>query len=101
MVISKGKNISNRNQGYLVSSEASSPTTGSPRYPNTPGKQDSDLKSHLMMMIEDFKDINYSLKEIQENTGKKVEALKEDTQTSLKELQENTTKQVKELNKTI
>ena len=52
------------------------------------------------MMIEDFKkDINNSLKEIQENTGKQVEALKEETQKSLKELQENTTKQVKELNK--
>jgi uncharacterized protein YeaO (DUF488 family) len=55
-----------------------------------------------MMMIEDFeKDINNSLKEIQENTGKEVEALKEITQKSLKELQENKTKQVKELNKTI
>jgi hypothetical protein len=39
-------------------------------------------------MIEDFKkDINNSLKEIQENTGKHVEALKEGTQKSLKELQ--------------
>ena len=47
-----------------------------------------------MMMIEDFKkDINNSLKEIQENTGKQVEALKE--------IQENTTKQVKELNKIV
>jgi predicted nucleic acid-binding Zn-ribbon protein len=55
-----------------------------------------------MMMIEDFKkDINNSLKEIQENIGKQVEALKEETQKSLKELQENTTKQVKELNKAI
>jgi hypothetical protein len=43
-----------------------------------------------MMMTEDFKhDINNSLKEIQENTGKPVEALKEETQKSLKELQEN------------
>jgi DNA anti-recombination protein RmuC len=55
-----------------------------------------------MMMIEDFKkDINNSLKEIQENTGKQLEALKEETQKSLKELQENTIKQVKERNKTI
>ena len=47
-----------------------------------------------MMLIEGFKkDINRSLKEIQENTGKLVEALKE--------LQEITTKQAKELNKTI
>ena len=54
------------------------------------------------MMIEDFKkDINNSLKEIQENTGKQLEALKEETQKSLKELQENTIKQAKERNKTI
>ena len=63
----KGKNISNRNQAYLASSEPSSPTTASPGYPNTPQKQVSDLKSHLRMMIEDFKkDVNNSLK----NTGK-------------------------------
>ena len=42
-------------------------------------------------------DINYSLKEIQENTGEQVEALKEETQKSLKELQENTTKWVKKI----
>ena len=52
-----------------------------------------------MMMIEEFKkDINNSLKELQENTGKQLEDLKEETQISLKEFQENTTKQVKELN---
>ena len=46
-----------------------------------------DLKSLLMMMMEDYKkDINNSLKEIQENTGKQVEALKEETQKPLKEL---------------
>ena len=38
------------------------------------------------MMMEDFK------KEIQENTGKKLEAFKEETQNTLRELQENTTK---------
>jgi hypothetical protein len=44
-----------------------------------------------MMLIEDFKkDINNSLKEMQENTGKQLEALKEETQKSLKESQENT-----------
>ena len=48
------------------------------------------------MMIENFKkDINNSIKEIQENTGKQVEAQKK----SLKELQKSTTKQVKVLNK--
>ena len=39
------------------------------------------------MMIEDFKkSINNSLKEIQENTDKQVETLKEEAQKSLKEL---------------
>jgi chromosome segregation ATPase len=102
MVRCKCKNISNRIQGYLASSEPSSSTTASPRYPNTPEKQDSSLKSHLMMMIEDFKtDINKTLKEIQENTGRQVEALKKEPQISLTELEENTTKQVKDLNRTI
>ena len=46
------------------------------------------------MLREGFKkDINSSLKEIQENTGKQVEALNA--------LLESTTKQVKELNETI
>jgi hypothetical protein len=49
----------------------------SPGYPNTPKKQDMDLKSYLMMVAEDFKKgINNSLKEIQENTAKQVEAIK-------------------------
>ena len=102
MMRGNSKNINNRHQGHLASSEPGSPTTVSHRYHNTPEKQDSDLKSHLMMMIENFKkDINNSLKEIQESTGKQLEALKEETQKSLKELQENTTKQVMELNKTM
>ena len=55
-----------------------------------------------MILIEDFeKDINNSLKEIHENTGKQVEELKEETQKSLKEVQENAIKEVGELNKTI
>ena len=77
MTRGKGKNISNRNQGYMASSETSSPNTASPGYSNTTEKQDSDLKSNLMMMIEDFKkDVNNSLKEIQEYTGKHLKPLK-------------------------
>jgi hypothetical protein len=39
-----------------------------------------------MMLVEEFKkDINNSLKEIQENTAGQVEALKEETQKSIKE----------------
>jgi hypothetical protein len=70
MVRGKCKNISNRNQGYLALSEPSSTTTASTGYHNTLEKQGSHLKSHLMMIIEDIKDINNSLKEIQESTGK-------------------------------
>jgi hypothetical protein len=46
-----------------------------------------DLKSHHMMLIEDFKkEINNSFKEIQANTGKQLEAVKEETQKSLKKI---------------
>ena len=60
----KHKNRSNRNQGYLASSEPNSPIIASPGYTITPEKQDMDLKSLLMMMmmVENFK------KEIQEKT---------------------------------
>jgi hypothetical protein len=44
-----------------------------------PKKQDSELKSYLMMVVEDFKKgINNSLKEIQENAAKQREALTEE-----------------------
>jgi hypothetical protein len=63
MVRGKQKNISNRNQGYFASSEPSSPMTVIPAYPITPEKQDSDLKAHLMKMVQNFKkDITNSLK---------------------------------------
>jgi hypothetical protein len=79
----KCKNIININQGYMASSEPSHPTTASHGYPNTPEKQNSDLKSHLMM-IEAFKKDFNSLNEIKESTGKQLEALKEETQNALK-----------------
>jgi hypothetical protein len=44
MARGKGKKINNRNQVYLASSEASSPTTASTRYLKTLEKQESDLK---------------------------------------------------------
>jgi chromosome segregation ATPase len=52
-----------------------------------------------MMLLEDFKRSINSLKEIQENTVKQVEALKEEAQKSVRELQENTGKQVEETQK--
>ena len=77
MVGGKHKNISNRNQSYLAS-ELNSPTIAGPGYTIISEKQYWNLNSLLMMLIEDFKkDINDSLKEIQENIGKQVDVLKE------------------------
>jgi hypothetical protein len=77
MAKGKHKNLTNRNQDHSPSSEHSTPTSASPGYPNTPEKQDLDLKAYLMMLVEDIKkDFNNSLKEIQENTAKEVEVLK-------------------------
>ena len=71
MVRGKCKNINNRHKGYVASSEPSFSITARPGYPITLEKQDSDLTSFVMIMLEDFKkDINNSLKEIQKNTGK-------------------------------
>jgi hypothetical protein len=81
MVKGKYKNFTNRDQDCSPSSEPSTFTSTSPGYPNTPEKQDSDLKSYLIMLVEDFKKgINNSLKEIQENTAKQVEALEQSLQ---------------------
>ena len=91
MARGKHRNTGNRNQCYLTTSEPSSSTTASPEYLNTPEKQDSDQKSHLIKVIKDLKeDISNSLKEIQENTAKQVEALKEETHKSLFKILENT-----------
>nr|AAQ96228.1 LRRGT00015 [Rattus norvegicus] len=102
MARGKRRNLNNRHQDHLASSEPSSSTKENTEYPNTTEKQDLDLKPLFMIMMEDLKkDLNNPRKEMQNNTSKQVEALKEETQKSLKELQENTTKQMKELNKTI
>jgi hypothetical protein len=70
MAKGKCKNLTKRNQDHTSSSEPSTPTSASPGYSNTPEKQDSDLKSYLMMLVEDIKKgINNSLKEIQELGG--------------------------------
>jgi hypothetical protein len=42
------------------------------------------------MLVKDFKNINKSLKEVQDNTAKSIEILIEETQKSLKEIQKNT-----------
>jgi hypothetical protein len=55
MAKGKHKNLTNRNQDHSPSSEPSTLTSASPGYPNTPKKQDSDLKTYLMMLVEDLK----------------------------------------------
>ena len=63
----KHKNISNRNQDYLASSEPNTPTIASTGYTITVENQDLNLKSLLVTIIEGFKkNINNSLKEIQD-----------------------------------
>jgi hypothetical protein len=54
MAKGKRKNLTNRNQEHWTSSEPSTPTTASPGYTNTPENQDLDLKSYLMILVEDF-----------------------------------------------
>jgi hypothetical protein len=62
----KHKNRTNRKQDHSPSSEPITPISASPGYPNTPEKQDLDLKSYFMMLVEDFKKgINNSIKEVQ------------------------------------
>jgi hypothetical protein len=78
MAKGKLKNLTNRNQDHSPSSEHSTPTSPSPGYPNTPKKLDPDLKAYLMMMVKDIKKVfNNSLNEIQENTAKELQVLKE------------------------
>jgi hypothetical protein len=55
MAKGKGKNLTNRNQDHSVSSEPNTPKRASPGYCNKSEKQDLDLKSYLMMLVQDFK----------------------------------------------
>ena len=55
MANGKRKNPTNRNQDHSPSSEHSTPTPPSPGHPNTTENLDTDLKTFLMMMIEDIK----------------------------------------------
>jgi hypothetical protein len=67
MAKGKCKNLTNKNQDHSPSSELSTRTSASPGYTNKPKKKDSDLKSYLMMLVEDIKKgFNNSFKEIQE-----------------------------------
>ena len=99
MAKGKHRNTTNRNLGNMAASEPNSLTSASPGYANKPEKQDMDLKSLVMMLVQEhMKDI---LKEIQEKMDQKLEALARETQKSLKEIQENTKANKEEMQKTL
>ena len=63
MAKGKRKNLTNRIQDHSPSSERSTPTSASPGSPTHSEKQDLDLKSYIVMLVEDIKkDFNNSLK---------------------------------------
>jgi hypothetical protein len=55
MAKGKRKNLTNRNQEHWASSDPNTSTTTSNGYPNTPKKQDMDLKSYHRIVVEDVK----------------------------------------------
>jgi chromosome segregation ATPase len=106
MAKGKCKNLTNRNQDHIPSSECSTLTSPRPGHPKMSEKLDPDLKAYLMMMVEDIKkDFNNSFKEIEENTARELQVLKEKQENTnkhvevLKEKQESISKQVMEMNK--
>ena len=92
MARGKQKSISQGNQDNLAIPGPSSPITENIGMPNTPEKEDADLKSYLKMLIE-------ILKQEREEKQKDSEAFKEEARKTLKELKElvkNTPKETKE-----
>ena len=84
--------MSQGNQDNLAIPEPSSPITANIGMPNTPAKEDADLKSYLKMLME-------ILKQEREEKQKASDAFKEKTRKTLKELkelEENRTKEMRE-----
>jgi hypothetical protein len=76
MAKGKHKNLTNRNQEHSPSPESSTPTSASPGYPDTPEKQDSDLKSYLIMLVEDIKKGFNNSKKYRRTLRKRYKSLK-------------------------
>jgi hypothetical protein len=55
MAKGRHKNLTNRNQDHSPSSEPSTPNSASPGFPDTTKKQDLDLKSYFIMLVDDIK----------------------------------------------
>jgi len=71
MARGKRRNPSNRNQDYISSSEPNSTTKANTEYPNTPEKQDLDLKSQMITMVEYFKKDISPLEKCRKTQGNK------------------------------
>ena len=72
----------------MAPSKPSSSTVTSSGYTSLPGDPDFDLKSHLMSVIEAFKeDINNSLKEIQEEAIKQLRKMNKTVQDFKREVE--------------
>jgi hypothetical protein len=65
MAKGKHKNLTNRNQDHSSPTEPTTLTSTSPGYHNTSKKQDSDLKSYIMMLVEGIKKAITHLKKYQ------------------------------------
>jgi hypothetical protein len=86
----------------MVPLEPDYPATASPGYPNKIEVQEDDLKSNLAKMIEPFeKEMNKSLRKIQENRLKQIKVLFKEEMNEYKEILENKIKQVKDMNTTV
>ena len=70
MARGKQKNLHNGNQENLATSEPSFSITAKSRMPNTPEKEDSDLKSYLKVMIDIFKKSLINLRKFKNNSLK-------------------------------
>ena len=82
MTKDKRKNLTNRNQDHLSSSEPRTPTPPIPGHPNTLKKIVPDLKAYLMMMVEDIKkDFNNSHKKYRRTLLKSYKSLKKNRKT--------------------
>ena len=78
MPMGQCKNKFNKTQSNMASWETSYLAKTNPGYPNENEAQEESLNFNILKMIEALKE-DFSFKEIQENTFKQVEALKEET----------------------
>lgn len=95
------KNTINKSQVKMTPPKNSYTNTASPSYTNITKTQENDIKSNIIKMIKCFKkEMNMSLKEMQECTIKHIKIFNKEENKSLRDIKINTIKQVKDINKT-